>query len=428
MNVNIINIGHELLIGDTVNTNASWLGSELTRLGFTVRSILTIGDNYKQMMDTFKLCSANTDLVIITGGLGPTHDDITKKCLSDYFEVGLKRDENVFEHVKSFFEKRGLPFSSSNVMQADILENAETLFNYWGTAPGMWIEENGTYWAITPGVPAEMKHIFTKRIVPKLEQLFPKRPIISQSYLEVAGIGESTLRDTLLVDVEDDLNDHLSLAYLPHHDGITLRISASGMDTENVNSEIEKLKNRILNLAGEFIYSSDKESMVEVVGKLLTKKGWKLAVAESCTGGGVGYTITKVPNSSAYFEGGIICYSNEVKEKELKVPQNVLINHGAVSSEVAEYLAKGVRKKLSTDIGVSITGIAGPGGETETKPVGLIWFGLSTEETTFSFKIQLTKSRSLNRKRSIMIILDAVRRYLMNYEKLPYGVERVQST
>ncbi len=424
MKTQIITIGNEILIGDIINTNASWLGEQLTLLGFTVTKMITVGDSLSEILDVLSGAQC-ADFVVVTGGLGPTHDDVTKKAFQEFFKVGLTRNQEVFDFVQSFFLKRGIPFSPSNAMQADVLENAEVLFNLWGTAPGMWIDQKNTCWAILPGVPKEMKHLFTERVRERLQQKFPIPNVIKSAYLSVAGIGESTLADTRLKPIESLLSESTTLAYLPHHDGITLRITSTGTHENRVLEEIETIKNHIIELASDVIYSDSKQTLGEVVGQLLMNKGWSIGLAESCTGGGVGFELTHTPGCSAYVKGGVIAYANEVKINQLGVQKATLDTYGAVSQETALEMALGIRNVLKTEVGISITGIAGPSGGSEEKPVGLIWFGISTPNETFAFKVVLTKDRELNRKRAVMIVLDALRRSLSGIQSLPYDAHKI---
>jgi len=425
MKAAILTIGNELLNGDIVNTNASWLGQQFTSLGFTVKSMVTIGDSLEGIKKTFSTISNEVDCIVVTGGLGPTHDDITKKAFQDFFECELRRDSEVLDFVKGFFNKRGIPFSNSNYMQADVLEICEILFNSWGTAPGMWVEKNQKIWVILPGVPHEMKQIFTNHAIPKLQSLFPKPILIKNKYLSLSGIGESTLADTKLGELESLLNDSVSVAYLPHHDGITLRITATGTDENEVCKDSKRIQEFIVQHAGEFIYSDTGLSMAEIVGNLLKQKKWSISLAESCTGGGISRELTQIPGSSEYLIGGIVAYDNAIKTQVLNVNEQTLKNFGAVSSETAFEMAKGVRKLMRTDVGLSVTGIAGPGGGTEEKPVGTIWFGISTPEETFTFLVILTKDRKLNQERAVMISLDALRRQLVGILSLPYNATKI---
>jgi len=425
MKAAILTIGNELLNGDIVNTNASWLGQQFTSLGFTINSMITIGDSLEGIKKTFKSISKEVDCIVVTGGLGPTHDDITKKAFQEFFECGIRRDSEVLDFVKSFFYKRGIPFSSSNYMQADVLDICQILFNSWGTAPGMWVEKDHTIWIILPGVPNEMKQIFSNQAISKLQLLFPKPVIIKNSYFSLAGIGESTLADTKLGALEGLLSDSVSVAYLPHHDGITLRITATGTDEVAVQKDSDRIQVFIKQQAGEYIYSDSGLSMAETVGNLLKQKKWTISLAESCTGGGICKALTQIPGSSEYVIGGIVAYDNSIKTKILGVSDQTLQNFGAVSSETALEMAKCVRNLMKTDVGLSVTGIAGPSGGTEEKPVGTIWFGVSTPEETFTFLVRLTKDRKLNQERAAMISLDALRRQLVGILSLPYDATKI---
>lgn len=420
--VSILTIGNEILNGDITNTNSSWLSERLTQLGFSICFHCSVGDDSLQMLKTFNWVQLESDVVIVTGGLGPTHDDITKKVFQQFFNVALRHDEAVFEHVKGFFNKRGLPFSSSNHMQADVLANCDVLFNHWGTAPGMWVNHLDTIWVILPGVPKEMKQLFDHQVLPKLLNQFTQLSVIENSYLSVAGIGESTLADTKLAHIPDLLNDSVSLAYLPHYDGITLRITAQAKTKEDATIQINHIKSAIIEAAVEFIFSDSNKPMSQVVGELANQKNWTIAVAESCTGGGLGSAFTDISGSSTYFYGGVIAYDNSVKQNLLNVSEATLSKFGAVSSQTALEMANGVRKLINTDIGISITGIAGPEGGTVDKPVGTIWFGIATPKKTITFCVKLTKDREMNRKRSVMIAMDALRRILLGIENLPYSV------
>ena len=386
MKAHIITIGNEILNGDIINTNSTWLGEKLTLAGFSVHGISSVGDVLSDILDLFSRIEPICDLIIVTGGLGPTHDDITKKVLQSYFNVGLRRDSDVLNFIQAYFNKRGIPFSESNYQQADVLENCEVLFNYWGSAPGMLISKSNTQWIILPGVPTEMKNLFSSWLKEKRDKAFPVKNHIKSTYLSVAGIGESTLSDTKLMSIQELLDDSTTLAYLPHHDGITLRLTSSGENEQLVSDKLSQIKSNIISLAGDYIYSETQESLAASVGKLLNQRGYSIATAESCTGGGIAHELTHTAGCSSYMMGGIIAYSNDVKTQHLKVPEKTIEQYGAVSAQTAIEMAKGVRSLFHVDCGISVTGIAGPGGGTDEKPVGLIWFGISTPNTTFAFK------------------------------------------
>lgn len=425
MKVQIISIGNELLIGDTINTNASWLGEFLTGLGFTVTRVHTISDELDLIKGTVKMALQESDVVICTGGLGPTHDDMTKKAVAELFNVGYKLDQQTLDYIKSIFEKRNIPFSKSNQSQAEIPENAEVLFNKTGTAPGMWFEA-GSYLAVLPGVPYEMKYLMKKRVAPKLREAFGDIGYLYSHYIKTAGIGESTLSDQILGDLSEYFENGVSLAFLPSPGGVTLRLNGSGATKEEAKENLKSLSDVIHQEAGKYIYGEGKEfSISEAVGSLLKEKGWRISVAESCTGGLIANTFTDVSGSSDYFDGGIVCYANHVKVNQLGVLQEDLDSVGAVSKEVALQMAKEVAEKLGTEIGISTTGIAGPGGGTEEKPVGTVWMGFyQNGGEHFAIKAMFTKDRLINKERTKMVLLEITRRILKGIEIMPYDLKK----
>ncbi|MEQ8525880.1 competence/damage-inducible protein A [Gracilimonas sp.] len=425
MKAQIISIGNELLIGDTVNTNASWLGEFLTGLGFEVAQVLTISDDLDLIKKSIKTSMQESEVVICTGGLGPTHDDMTKKAVAELFEVGYKLDQKTLDYIKSIFKKRNIPFSKSNYSQAEVPENAEVLFNKAGTAPGMWFEA-GSYLAVLPGVPYEMEHLMKKCVAPKLREVFGNIGFLYSHYIKTAGVGESTLSDQVLGDLSGYFENGVSLAFLPSPGGVTLRLNGSGSTKEEAQENLKKLTEVIYQKAGKYIYGEGKDfSISEAVGKLLKERGLKIAVAESCTGGLIANTFTDVAGSSDYFDGGIVSYANHVKVKQVGVSQQSLDSVGAVSKEVALQMAKGVAKTLGTEIGISTTGIAGPGGGTEEKPVGTVWMGFyQNEGEHFAIKAMFTKDRLINKERTKMVLLEITRRVLKGIETMPYDLKK----
>lgn len=422
MTANIITIGTELLIGDVVNTNAAWIGRVLTEAGLKCERVVTTGDEPDQIINALNECLKKAGLTIMTGGLGPTHDDITKKCLVSYFGVKLVRHEPTLKYIRESFRERNITFSKSNYGQADIPENCEVMHNKAGTAPGMWFPDH--HLAVLPGVPAEMKYLMKHEVVPRIKSTSPGLSGTFTRYFQLAGIGESTLSDLNLDEVSSYLNDKISLAFLPHVSGITLRINSRAKNSAEAESQISLLEDHIRSKAGEFIYSEDKdEELNRVVGRLLSERNKTLATAESCTGGYVANYITDVPGSSGWFQGGILAYSNTTKTKLLDVGNNMLNVHGAVSKPVALQMAKMAAQQLGSDIGVSTTGIAGPGGGTKNKPVGTIWVGYWSKEDHFAVKLNLYRNRLLNKKRTAVITLDIIRRKLSGIEYLPYGLQ-----
>lgn len=425
MKAQIISIGNELLIGDTINTNASWLGEFLTGLGFSVSHIHTISDELDRIKHTIQKAMLETDLVICTGGLGPTHDDLTKKAVAELFEVGYKKDTETLNHIKKLFKERNIPFSPSNELQAQVPENAEVLFNKAGTAPGMWFDQ-GSYLAVLPGVPYEMKYLMKKRVAPKLREVYGDIGYLYSHYIHTAGIGESTLSDQVLGDLSEYFENGLTMAFLPSPGSVTLRINATGASKEEAQEKIKELRNVIYSNAGDFIYGEGKDySLSQAVGDLLKEKDLEIAVAESCSGGLLANSITDIPGSSAYFKGGIVSYSNEAKMRHLGISQNDLQQHGAVSKEVALQMAKGAADVFSADVGISTTGIAGPGGGSDKKPVGTVWIGYYQKDGAhFAVKARFTKDRLMNKERTRTVALELTRRMLKGITKTPYDLKR----
>lgn len=426
MKVQIISIGNELLIGDTVNTNAAWMGNFLTGLGFTVSRVHTISDDLSLIKDTISQGMSEADFVVTTGGLGPTHDDMTKKAVAELFSSDYKLDKRTLDYIKALFEKRNIPFSKSNHAQAEVPESADVLFNKMGTAPGMWFHEKGAYLAVLPGVPNEMKYLMQERVAPRLRKVFGELEYLYSHYIKTAGIGESTLSDEILGDLSDYFESGISMAYLPAPGGVTLRLNSSGANKQEAQKQLEMLRDEIYRKAGKYIYGEGKDySISESVGDLLKEKGLRIAVAESCTGGAIANAFTDISGSSDYFDGGVISYANHVKVKQLGVSQEDLDTVGAVSKEVALQMAKGVAEQLDTEIGISTTGIAGPGGGSKEKPVGTVWMGFYQKEGShFAIKAMFTKDRLINKERTKMTLLEITRRELKGIAEMPYDLKK----
>ena len=423
MKAQLISIGDELLIGDTVNTNASWMGQFLNDLGIEVMRIHTISDNYDLIKCTVQKSMEEADLVITTGGLGPTHDDITKTTIARLFKVDLVQDKNVLNYIKKYFKSRNIPFSNSNSGQAMIPENCEVLFNKAGTAPGMWFHTNDCFLALLPGVPHEMKYLMEHQVLIKIKQQMTKTKNVHTQYLKIAGIGESTLSDHILGDLSGYLNNNVSLAFLPSLGQVTLRITGKGKTKNEATEHSKRLVAYIRKKANILIYSEQKNhTLSETVGQLLINNRKTMATAESCTGGLIVNTLTDIPGSSEYILGGIVSYSNSMKRNQLAVQNADLENFGAVSKNVALQMAKGVAKTTGADIGISTTGIAGPNGGSEEKPVGTIWIGFYSKEQHFATKALFTKNRLINKQRATIVTLEIIRRCLSDIEELPYSL------
>ncbi len=413
-----------MLIGDTVNTNASWLGQYLTDHGLEVTRIHTVGDDLDHMISTLSSSLERARLVITTGGLGPTHDDITKKAILELFEVDTVIHEPTLDFIRQVFEKRNIPFSKSNHQQAEVPANAEVLFNRQGTAPGLWIEEKECRLAVLPGVPYEMKKLMEEKVLPRINALGDGKEHRYSRYIVTAGVGESTLSDEVIGTLDRFRGDDITVAYLPSPQGARIRISGYGKSREEAADKIKPVADYIHEKAGDLIIGEGKDLTIsEALGKLLRQRGITISVAESCTGGLVANTLTDIPGSSDYMMGGVVAYSNEAKVKLLNVDGEVLRNSGAVSKPVALQMARNAARLFETDIGISTTGIAGPGGGTDEKAVGLVWIGCWTAERHFALKALFTDDRQINKERSTAVALETVRRCILGIPAMPYDLK-----
>lgn len=411
----VITIGDEILFGQITDTNTAWLGTELTNVGIRVVRKTSVGDQAEAILQSLHEAHERADVIIITGGLGPTKDDITKKTLCTYFGVGMVRNETALALVTGFFEKRGRAMTDLNRAQADLPANAVYIQNDWGTAPGMWFEygrpgEPQRVYVSLPGVPFEMKHLMTNRILPRLTQHF-KTPIIKHKMIRTVGIGESFLAERIEA-WEDALPNHIKLAYLPSFGGVKLRLTATGDDHALLDRELAEQVSRVMPLIEKSVYGFDDDELETVVGRLLKNQNLTLGVAESCTGGYVSAQLTKVPGASAYFKGSVVSYSNDVKVNTLGVQPETLAQVGAVSEETIRQMAEGVRKVLSTDVGIATSGIAGPDGGTPDKPVGTIWIACATSQRTVTRLLKLGQYRDQNIQLTTNYLLNMLREEL----------------
>ncbi len=418
----VITIGDEILFGQITDTNTAWLGTELTNIGVRVVRKTSVGDQADAILQSLHEAHERADIIIITGGLGPTKDDITKKTLCTYFGVGIVRNETALALVTGFFEKRGRAMTDLNRAQADLPANAVYMQNDWGTAPGMWFEyakadEPARVYVSLPGVPFEMKQLMTNRILPRLTQHFTT-PIIKHRMIRTVGIGESFLAERIEA-WEDGLPAHIKLAYLPSFGGVKLRLTATGEDNALLDYELTEQVDKVMPLIEKSVYGYDSDELETVVGKLLTERGGHgkpltLGVAESCTGGYVSAQITKIPGASAYFWGSVVSYSNSVKETVLEVKPETLQQFGAVSEETIREMAEGVRRALGTDVGIATSGIAGPDGGTPDKPVGTIWIACATQQRTVTRLLKLGQYRDQNIQLTTNYLLNMLREELLN--------------
>ena len=421
MNVSIINIGDELLIGQVVNTNASTMSKMLTEAGMDVKEVAVIADDRQAILSTVSRLMAVSDAILMTGGLGPTKDDITKKVLCEYFGSTLIESTMALVNVRRIFAARGYELTPVNRAQALVPECCEVLNNDLGTAPCMWFEnkeqkaESGErdfsshVLVSMPGVPFEMDWLMRNRVIPKLQETFRTGFIITKNIL-VQGIGESFLSD-LIEPWELALPKNIGLAYLPQAGMVKLRLTAHGNNRSQLESQIAEALNSLYPIAGQYIVGEDCETLQELVHQKFTTAGIPLATAESCTGGTIASRLTALAGASAYFRGGIVAYSNEVKESALSVRHSTLEAHGAVSEETVREMVEGVRQRLGVDYAIATTGIAGPGGGTPQKPVGTVWIavagpnGIETRLKKFGDDRLRTIERTCNEAFSMLINL-----------------------
>ena len=389
MNVTIINIGDELLIGQVVNTNASTMSKLLTEAGMEVRKTMVVGDVHDDIWAAVDEAMHQSDAVLVTGGLGPTKDDITKKLLCEYFNSELVENKVALENVKRIFESRGYKLTPVNQAQALVPRCCEVLNNDLGTAPCMWFCRDNKVLVSLPGVPFEMEWLMRNRVIPKLQETFKTDIILTKNIL-VQGIGESFLSD-LIEPWELSLPENVKLAYLPVAGLTKLRLTYRS--NRNNLSNLNNLTEGLYTLAGQYIVGEDCETLDELVHKTLIEKGLTLATAESCTGGNIARLLTAQAGASAYFKGGVVAYSNEVKENALGVKHSTLETHGAVSEETVREMVEGVRERLGTDLAIATTGIAGPDGGTKEKPVGTVWIAVANANGTEAKLLQFGANR-----------------------------------
>lgn len=411
MKAEIISIGDEILIGQVMNTNAGWLAEQMNLIGISVVRITTIGDNKEEIIGSLDDAGKRADIILITGGLGPTRDDITKQTLCEYFDTVLKFNKQAFRDIEKLFEGRGWQMNEKNKKQAELPANAVPLTNKNGTAPGMWFEQDGKIIVSLPGVPFEMKPMITDQVIPKLSEKLQTDTLYHKTVL-TQGMGESWISDKI-EDWEDKLPENIKLAYLPQPGMVRLRLSATGQNKKElekqVDEEIEKLKKIIPDL----IFGYNNDTLEEVVGKHLRNNRATVATAESCTGGYIAHLITSVSGSSDYYPGSVVSYSNEVKIKELGVSEDDLEKHGAVSEAVVRQMAEGVMKKFGTDYAISTSGIAGPTGGTDEKPVGTTWIAVCSKEKTIAKKFSFGNNRGRNIRVTALQAMNMLRKMII---------------
>jgi len=407
----IINIGDELLIGQVTNFNASWMAEQLNKNGIEVIRINVISDTEIEIMNALKDAEKNADLIILTGGLGPTNDDITKETLCKYFNTHLIFDEDAFKNIESLFKNRGFAMTELNHKQAEVPANCKVISNSEGTAPGLWLEKNNKVFIATPGVPFEMKTMMSNFIIPMINERIGDDIIVHKTIL-TQGLGESFLAEKIAA-WENQLPKNIRLAYLPSPGMVKLRLTVRGKERSKLNILIKDEIIKLKEIISENIFGYDDESLEQIIGRLLIEKGKTMVTAESCTGGFIAHTITKVHGSSRYFKGSVIAYSNEVKENILGVKNQTLIKFGAVSEETVKEMAKNVCKKLNADFSVAVSGIAGPDGGTDEKPVGLVWIAVASSKICKAQKFQFGNNRLVNIERATVTALNMLRKMIL---------------
>ena len=408
----IITIGDEILYGQILDTNTQWISLELDKLGIKTIRKSSVGDQASEITQILQEASSRADIVFITGGLGPTKDDLTKKVLADFFNCGLAMHPEALQDVTEFFAKRGRELSDINRDQALLPTKAQFVPNKQGTAPCMWFEEKGVIWVSMPGVPFEMKAIMETEVLPRVIKHF-KTPVIFHKVIKTVGIGESYLSD-LIQEWELSLPSHIKLAYLPSLGIVKLRLTAFGDDLDSLSADVETELARVMPLISSFVFGYEKEELAEVVGFLLRKMKTSLGVAESCTGGHLAHQFTQISGSSDYFTGGIVSYANQIKMEQLGVSASILSEFGAVSEPCIRAMAEGARKVLGTTYALATSGIAGPTGGTEEKPVGTVWIALAHPEGVITRKLQLAGTRMQNIHMTSLASINLLRRFLLH--------------
>lgn len=403
MRAEIITIGDEILIGQIVDTNSAWLGAELSKIGVQVVQISSVRDNADAIVSALDLAKTRAELILITGGLGPTKDDITKHTLAKYFNSKLVTNEEVLARLRGWFEQRGRTMSLMNAQQADLPDNCEILRNELGTAQGMlWRDER--HWVLSmPGVPYEMKYIVTHELLTLIQKEVHLLVIVHRT-LMTCGMVESQIAATI-ESVEDEMPTHIKLAYLPRPGIVRLRLSGRGTDKSALLTEIALFEEKIKALLGHHVYGFDEEALEEAIGKQLLQRKASLGTAESCTGGTIASQLTRIPGSSRYFTGSVVSYANEVKVRQLQVAAELIEQYGAVSEAVVTSMAHGLQKLLHVDYAIAVSGIAGPDGGTEVKPVGTVWIAVSGPDETIARAFNFGNDRNLNIERASMTAL-----------------------
>lgn len=407
----VVTIGDELLIGQVIDTNSAWIAQQLNRVGIAVKNRISVGDDADEIWNALDIEQKSSDIVLITGGLGPTGDDITKPLLCKYFNGTMVVNEGALQNVKRLFEKvYHKPVSEVNLKQAEVPDVCEVIQNKRGSAPGMLFKKEETIFISMPGVPYEMQGIM-EDVIPYLEKSFEFPEIIHKTIL-TAGIGESAIAE-MISDFENKLPPEIRLAYLPNYGMVRLRLTTSGFDRMKTEKIISNRFIELKQLVKEYIVTDEDETMQEVLGKILLQKKETISTAESCTGGDIASLITSVPGASAYFQGSIVSYSNEVKQSLLNVKKDTLEKYGAVSEETVKEMLSGLLQKMNTTYGIAVSGVMGPDGGTDDKPVGTVWVAVGSKESQKTYHLKQRFERKKNIEVTAVMALNLMRKFIV---------------
>ncbi|MDR9398713.1 MAG: competence/damage-inducible protein A [Salibacter sp.] len=408
----IITIGDEILIGQVIDSNSAWIAKQLNALGIRVRQITSISDDKEHIFNAMNDARKNADLIIMTGGLGPTRDDITKRTFADYFNDELIMNDNILKGVEDYFASKGKEMLDVNKYQALVPRKCKPVQNKNGTAPATWMEDNGQVFISLPGVPYEMKAMMNDPLLKWIKQYF-NTPFVYHRTVLTQGMGESRIMG-LISKWEDSLEEHnIKLAYLPSPGMVRLRLSATGDNQSRITTAVDKKVKELENLIGNIIFGYGEDTLQGVVGDLLREKGKTLSTAESCTGGYIAHLITSISGSSDYFQGSVVSYSNEVKQNTLGVLPSDLEKHGAVSEEVVRQMAEGAKESMNTDFAIATSGVAGPTGGSDQKPVGTVWISVATPNRTIAKKFTFGNNRERNIRQSALAGLNMLRKEIL---------------
>jgi len=413
MKCEIITIGDEILIGQILNTNSQWIANQLSLLGVSITSMQSIADDHSIIQNCLKRSLESNDLIIITGGLGPTNDDITKKSLCEFFGGKMVRDQQTYEDVKAYIESRGRTINEINAKQADVPDNCKILRNLSGTAPGMWFEMDGKIVISLPGVPYEMEHIMKEKVLKIIEPIVAEKSgfLVYKTVL-THGLPESLLAEKIQ-QWENQLPSNAKLAYLPSPGIVRLRLNLYGNDKEILNNSMEDELQKLGTYISDNIFGYGDDTIEAIIGKLLLMRNASICTAESCTGGNIAKMITSISGSSEYYKGSIVAYSNKVKIRALSVNEETIMKHGAVSQQCVEEMSKGALEMFDTEYAIAVSGIAGPCGGTAEKKVGTIWIAIANKEFVWTEKLVIGADRIRNIQIASVTALNMLRKFII---------------